>query len=135
MNKLKTWTIVLNFFVIVGAGHGVATVGIFGIWGFKELISGDFVINIMGDYEERLRTGGLISVVGQFILLISYLTKNLTRTTLTVSGCAVLFIATYILTRDAREMNLEMFTLLCSVPYILTSLILAFKEISLTLNR
>ena len=72
MNELKTWTIVLNFLVLVGRGHGGATVGILGIFGFTQLITGSFIFTANGLYEYRLETVGLISLVGEIRLLVSY---------------------------------------------------------------
>ncbi len=129
MNTLRTLTIILNLLIIIGAGHGIGPLGLFEIVSVRELISGDFNFNIAGQYDERLMTVGLICLMGQLTLTASFFFDGRIKSLLTIIGCLVMLTGTYILTKDSRDMNLDMFSLIFSLPFIGASLVLLLREI------
>jgi hypothetical protein len=130
MNTLRTLTIVFNLFIIIGAGHGGGPLGLFEIMGLGDLFSGDFQFNISGRYDERLMTVGLVSVLGQSILISSYFFDKKVKTWLTIIGCLILLTATFILTKDALDIHsIDIFSLFTALPFIGTAIILLIREI------
>jgi hypothetical protein len=130
MNTLRTLTAIFNIFIIIGAGHGGAPLGLFEIMSLGDLFSGDFHFNFLGRYNERLLTVGLFSIIGQSILISSFFFETKIKSKLTIAGCILLLITTYILTQDALDIHsIDFFTLLTALPFIGTALVLLTKEI------
>jgi hypothetical protein len=128
MNTLRTLTIILNTLIIIGAGHGIGPLGLFEVVSIRELILGDFHFNIAGRYDDRLMTVGLISLMGQSTLISGFFFDRRIKSLLTIIGCLIMLTGTYILTKDSKDMNLDMFSLLFSLPFIGTSLVLLVRE-------
>jgi hypothetical protein len=122
MKKLRTLAIIFNLFIIIGAGHGGAPLGLFEFICLKDFLIGDYQFNISGQYEERLATVGLISFVGQSILICSYFFLEKVKSTLSILGCLILLTATYILTKDSWDLNTDIFGFIFSLPLTLTAL-------------
>ena len=128
MNTLRTLTIILNALIIIGAGHGIGPLGLFEVVSMRELILGDFNYNITGHYDDRIMTVGLISLAGQSTLISSFFFDGRVKSILTIIGCLIMLIGTYILTKDSKDMNLDMFSLMFSLPFIGTSLVVLIRE-------
>lgn len=130
MNTLRTLTIIFNIFIIIGAGHGGSPLGLLEIMSIGDLFLGDFYFNISGAYDERLMSVGLISFIGQSILISSFFFDQKLKSKLTITGCIILFVSTYILTQNAFGIfNIDFFSLLTALPFIGTALVLLTKEI------
>ncbi|HEU5290102.1 MAG TPA: hypothetical protein VFU05_05610 [Cyclobacteriaceae bacterium] len=136
MNTLRTLTIVFNLFIIIGAGHGIAPLGLFEVMSLTNLFSGDFQFNISGRYDERLMTVGLISVLGQSILISSYFFDKEVKSKLTIIGCFILFAATFLLTKDALNIHsIDILSLFTALPFIGTGVVLLIREIKGPKNK
>jgi len=130
MKNLRTLTLVFNLFIIIAAGHGAAPLGLFELVYAKDLITGNFQFSVSGSYEERLMTVVLISLPGQFILLSSYFFTKKVKSMLTLAGCSILFLATFILTKNAfGRFSADQFSVFTALPFIGTALFLSLKEI------
>src|SRR5688572_32643359 len=71
MNTLRTLTIIFNLLIIIGAGHGGAPLGFFEVMSLRSLFSGDFQFNVSGSYDDKLMTVGIVSLLGQCVLIAS----------------------------------------------------------------
>jgi hypothetical protein len=130
MNTLRTLTIVFNLFIIIGAGHGGAPLGLFEILSLRDLFSGDFQFNVSGNYDDRLMTVGLFSFLGQCVLISSYFFAQNVKSKLTLTGCLILLAATFLLTKgELNIFSLELFSLFTALPFIGTCLVLLTREI------
>lgn len=76
INRLIALTIVLNFLILIGAGHGIGFLGLIEIFGLNEFVHGDVKFTLTGNYDDRLFAAATIATVGQIILLIAYFRKN-----------------------------------------------------------
>ena len=95
INRLLILTIVFNFFILIGAGHGIGFLGLIEFLGFNEFIQGDVKFSLTGNYDDRLFTAATIALVGQIILLISYSRKTqLQKFKLIYVGLFILFFHT-----------------------------------------
>lgn len=122
MKALKTLTIVFNLFILVGAGHGGTPLGLYELISLRDSFHGDYQFNISGPYEDRLATVGLMSFVGQSILICSYFFAKKIKSTLSILGCLILLTATYILTKDSWNMNADIYGFIFNLPLTLTAL-------------
>lgn len=129
MKTLKSLTLLLHLLIIIGAGHGIAPLGLFEYVCVRDLISGDFHFNISGPYDDRLPTVGMVSLLGQLILIGSFFFRARVDTILTIISCVLLLIATYLLTQDAWESSIDVMSLITAVPFIGTAVVLMMREI------
>jgi len=134
MKTLRILTLVFNLFIVIGAGHGIGILGFVEIMTVRELFTGEFNFNLTGHYDDRLMTVGLFSIIGQSFLISSFFFDDNLKSRLTIVGCLILLITTYILTKDSKDLNLDMFSLMFSIPFIGTALILLIKEL-LTIQK
>ena len=128
MTKLRVLTIVLNLLIIIGAGHGIGPLGLFEIFSVRELLTGEFSFNITGRYDERLMSVAIISLAGQLILILTFFITKKVKSSLTIFGSVVLLTGIFILTQDFTEMNLDTFSLVFSLPCIVTAIMLSILE-------
>ena len=129
MNTLRTLTIIFNLLIIIGAGHGGAPLAFFEIISLRDLFLGDFHFNFTGNYDDRILTVALFSLLGQCILVSSYILHKNLKSRLTLTGCLILLAATFILTKGELDFfSLELISLVTALPFIGTSLFLMTKE-------
>lgn len=129
MNTLRTLTIVFNLFIIIASGHGGAPLVLFEIMGLHDVFSGGFQFSITGSYDERIMTVALVSMLGQSILISSYFFDNEIKSRLTIMGCLILLVATFILTKDTFHLEIiDLYSLFTALPFIGTAIILLMRQ-------
>ena len=69
INRLIVLTIVFNFLILIGAGHGIGFLGLIEIIGLSEFFRGDVKFSLTGNHDDRLFTAATIAAIGQIILL------------------------------------------------------------------
>ena len=69
LNTLTYLTVVLNFFIVIAAGHGIAFIGLLEIFLFPYISSEDFSFSLSDTYENSLGAVALVSLVGQCLLI------------------------------------------------------------------
>ena len=130
MKVLKIMTIIFNMLIIVGAGHATVPLGLFELIGPLEFLSGSHSGN---NYHDKLVNISPFTLIGQISLICSFFFKEKTKSLLTLIGCSILLYCTYILVKDLT--GYESITLITSIPFFVTSLILLIKEfINSTIN-
>ena len=76
---LTIWVVILNFFIIVGVGHGIVPIGLLEIIGiFKGfgIPRGDFSLSMTASFERSLTATALFFLIGQVFLILSISIKN-----------------------------------------------------------
>ena len=131
MDILRILTIASSLIIIIGAGHGVAPIGLFEFAMLSDLRNLHF--NISGNYDDRLRTVALLSLLGQCFLISSFFFDSNLKQKLTLTGCLILFAAVFILTTDPQ--NLSTLSFLTALPFIATALFLSIKELRILTNN
>jgi hypothetical protein len=129
MNTLRTLTIIFSLLILIPIGHGIVPLVVFEIPIVSDIFSGDFEFNISGSYYDRLTTAGLMSLIGQSILISCFFFDEKIKSTLSIIGCVTLLTATYLLTKDSIGMKLDMFLLTLSFPFVVTGLALVVLEV------
>jgi len=130
VNRLVILTIVFNFFILIGAGHGIGFLGLIELLGFKEFFRGYVKFSLTGNYDDRLFTSATISVVGQIILLFAYYKKTfLQKFRIIYVGLFILFFSFIVLTIDLFNSNLDSFSFWTGTPFLITAIILLVRTI------
>jgi hypothetical protein len=139
MTSLKSptiWTVVLNFFILVGAGYGLACLGLIEVAGLFhrfEIGNENFSLSLSTNYDKSLGPAALFCLIGKIVLLLSFaLKKNGAIFWTRIVGLVFLWVGFYYLTHnffdvtDNTGSQLGFFT---GVPFLIISIRLAYKTI------
>lgn len=131
--SLTIWTIVLNFFILVGAGHGLACLGLLdGFWivailtgqhGSQDLVS----FSLRGSYEQSLGVAALLSFLGQAILLISFAINAPGKIRIKLIGLSLLWIGYYYLIHNCLDDSASQMSLFSGIPFLISSGLLTYR--------
>lgn len=131
--RLTIWTILLSFFIIIGAGHGIACVGfleIVGLFHKFNLGTENFSLSLAASYDKSLSAVALFALVGHVFLIVSILTKNYKRLFWTkIIGLLFLWTSFYYLTHNSFSDDLSQIGFVTGFPFFIVSIILAFKVV------
>lgn len=121
VNKLIILTLVANVLTIIGAGHGIAFLGILE---FVTVFTWNNSADYTSDYDKNLPLVSLLSLLGQMLLVVSIFFK---RKTLILSALMMLWIAIGILVKDLFENSIARLSFFSSTPFLALSIILFQK--------
>jgi hypothetical protein len=129
--QLTIWIIILSFFIIIGAGHGIACVGLLEIVGlFHKFNIGteNFSFSLTATYEKSLSAVALFALVGHILLVVSILTKNIKLIFWAkTAGLFFMWASFYYLTHNISNNNLSQISFVSGLPFFIVSIVLAFK--------
>ncbi len=133
MKITRLLTIIFSMMILVGAGHGIGPLIIFEL-GFYALLTGEVEFNLVGRYADRLPAAAMIALVGQAILIVNFFFEKNVKAYLSILGTLIILVAIYVLiqdvmTQDATFFNLDFFSLVFSIPAIVTGLRLLIFDI------
>jgi hypothetical protein len=74
--KLKIWTIVTHALIVVGFGHGILCFAVIEILWFPYFTKGPFSFMLDSSFQARLNVVGLMTLLGQAMLIFSILNKR-----------------------------------------------------------
>jgi hypothetical protein len=130
INRHIVLTIVFNFLILIGAGHGIGFLGLIEILGLNEFIQGDVKFSLTGNYNDRLFTAATIAAVGQVILIIAYFRKiQVQKFKVIYVGLFILFFSYFILTIDFFNSTLDSFSFWAGTPFLVLSILLLVRTI------
>jgi hypothetical protein len=130
INRLILLTIVFNFLILIGAGHGIGCLGMIQIVGFAELFRGDIKFGLTSNYDDRLFTAAMIATVGQIILLVAYFKKQQAQKfKIVYAGLVTLIFAYFILTVDFLNSTLDRFSFWGGIPFLVVGVLLLVQII------
>ncbi len=131
--KLTIWTVVLSFFIIIGAGHGVACLGLLEIAGLLHTFnigSVDFSFSLSVSYEKSLSVAALFALIGHLLLIVSMASKSYKIMFWTkVVGLFKLWLSFYYLAHMIFHNDLAQIGFLTGLPFLIASILLAYKLI------
>jgi hypothetical protein len=129
--RLTIWTIILSFLIIVGAGHGIACVGLLEIVGlFHKFNIGtdDFSLSLTASYDKSLLSVALFALAGHIFLIVSILKKNIKQIIWTkIVGLFFLWTSFYYLTHNIFNDGLSQISFVTGLPFFIVSIMLTFK--------
>ena len=129
MKRLTILTIFFNFFIVVGAGHGIGFVGLIEIALLKYLGS-DFTISPFANYDQSLAAVGLFALIGQIALIVSLATKTCQLNYWTkLFGLLFAWLSFYYLTHTLLTSGLGRISFVFGIPFIICSILLLVKTI------
>jgi hypothetical protein len=131
--SLTVWTIVLNFFIIVGAGHGMLCIGLLEIFSIVGVMTGHninddyFSLSLTVSYDKSLGAVALFSLVGQMLLIISFFIKGQKYFWTKLLGLFFLWIGFYYLTHNIFNDSLSQVGFFVGIPFLISSGLLTYK--------
>lgn len=134
LKSLTIWIIFLNFFVIIGAGHGIGCVGLIEILSLIGTVTGqifdkeDISFGLTSTYDKSLFAVGLFSLIGQLLLIASLITKKLDKKVWTkMAGLIFLWVGFYYLTHNYFDDGLSQVGFFTGLPFLICSFIMFYK--------
>lgn len=131
--KLTIWTVVLSFFIIIGAGHGVACLWLLEIAGLLHKFnigSVHFSFSLSASYEKSLSVAALFALIGHLLLIVSMASKSYKIMFWTkVIGLFILWLSFYYLAHMIFQNDLAQIGFLTGLPFLIISILLAYKLI------
>ncbi|MEI9955207.1 MAG: hypothetical protein WDM90_02630 [Ferruginibacter sp.] len=82
IKRLTILTIILHFFIIIAAGHGIACIGLSEIIGLRYFygIGGEnFSFSLIAEYEKSLGASALFAFIGHLVLLYRFILKTIIK--------------------------------------------------------
>lgn len=140
LKSLTIWTIVLNFFIIVGAGHGIAFIGLLEIMYPIAAMTGhhindDFLSwSLTASYEKSFGAATLFSLCGQLILISSFFIKGQKQFWIKSSGLLFLWIGFYYLAHNLIDDGVSELSFFAGIPFLIASGLLAYRMTRQYLN-
>ena len=128
LKQLKLLLIISHSLIPIAAGHGMGILLLFEIISpiriFQDGISFDF----NADFQDRLMFVGMVSLLSKLILILSLIIKNSKLKNLfTITGVFILWLATYILTKNPDKDSLTNLPMITSSISLILSVIVLFK--------
>lgn len=129
-NRLRIWTIICHFFIVIGFGHGVLTLGILEILWLPFFRKEGFTVAINSPFTVRLSAVVISTFIGQCLLVASIISiagkiKVLTH----VFGLLFLWLSIAYYTYDLKnEHNVHFGTITC-IPLFICTLITFFGRL------
>ena len=125
---LTIWTIVLNTVILVGAGHGLATIGIFEILfalaPFVGHLNFELSFSLNATYDQSLLAAALFSFLGQVALLVSIIRKKKGKSAMRYLGIPLLWIGYFYLSHNFIDDAGSQLSLFTGLPFFVVSVLL-----------
>jgi hypothetical protein len=132
--SLTIWTVVLNFFILIGPGHGLAPIGLIEVWGIFnkfEFNAEYFSFSLKASYEDSFGPVAILFLVGQVFALFSLLLKKNGAIVWTkMVGLGFLWIGFYYLTHNffnGADGGLSQLSFYTGIPFLIASFRLVYK--------
>ena len=125
LNKSIFLTILFNFLIPIGAGHGIGVLGLIQIFGLAEAFQNDASFSLIGSYEHRLSSAALLATAGQIILVIAiFLAQTGRKSTLIYSGLVITLGAYFVLTNNFFTSSVDRFSFWGGLPFCICAVLL-----------
>ncbi len=120
-------TVILNAFILIGAGHGLGVLLIIEVLSLKFIFTDSAIFN-WSHYDGRLMPVSFLSLIFQILLLICLRIKKwrLQKILITVFSLFLVLIF-FILVQDFSKSNVDKFSLISGIPFLISSFFLLFK--------
>ncbi len=135
--SLTISTLALNFFILIGVGHGLACIGILEILSIIAVATGHIInsgfssLSLTASYDESLVTVGLFSLLSQVLIIISFFIKGRKKIWVKIVGLLFLFIGFYYLTHNFINDSGAELGLFTGIPFLIFSGILIYKMVKM----
>lgn len=130
VNGLIILTIVFNFLIPIGAGHGIGFLGLIEIIRPNQFIQGDIKFSLIGTYEDRLFTAATMAVPGQIILIVAYFRKTeVQKFKIIYAGLFILLCSYFTLTNDFLNSTVDGFSLWAGMLFLVLAIVLLVKTV------
>ncbi len=136
-SKLTIWTIILDFLIVVAAGHGIGFLGLFEIFWFPQFYgmgTEDFSATLTGSFD-NIGFVAFISLVGQLLLIITFILRQQTQIFWTkLLGLVFVLVGYFYLSYNVFYSNISAISFVTGLPFLIVSLILSYRLIKQKLD-
>ena len=128
LKQLKLLLIISHSLIPIAAGHGFGILLLFEIISPIRIFQDGILFDFNADFQDRLMFVGLVSLLSKIILISSLILKNSRLKNLfTITGVLILWLATYILTKNPDKDSLSNLPMMTSSISLILSVIVLFK--------
>jgi hypothetical protein len=134
--SLTIWMVVLNFFILIGAGHGLAPIGLIEVWGIFNKFQFNaeyFSFSLTTSYEDSFGPVAILFLAGQVLLLVPLLLKKDGAIIWTrMVGLGFLWAGFYYLTHNffnIADGGLSQLSFYTGIPFLIVSFRLVYKTV------
>ena len=121
--KLKVWTIITHWIILIGFGHGILALGVIDILWFPYFTKPGFTFLPAADIEHKLPMVGLLGILGTIILGYSIKTTNEKRKIIShVAGLALLWLCIFYFVYKLELDSYTHFATLTAFPFLFCTL-------------
>lgn len=135
-NRLKVCALLFHFFIIVGMGHGVGTLGVVEIVGLSDIGAARLIGSLSSPFEDFIHTIALSSLLGQLAIILSFIVRRQRAAgILHLLGLLMLWISViYLLVAAAVNSGVYTSFLFC-IPLLVCTIWPLFKLIAQPINK
>ncbi|HZE83457.1 MAG TPA: hypothetical protein VE035_04070 [Puia sp.] len=131
--KLTIRVIIFHFFIIVGAAHAIACIGLIEIFGIPYGFgagSDPLSFSLTEPYERSLGPAAIFALAGQVLLILSLLIKKFNaRFWVKLAGLSLLWLSYYYLIHNYFDDPSAELSFWAGLPFLISSGILVYKLI------
>jgi hypothetical protein len=133
--SLTIWTIVLNFLVLLGVGHGIVCIGLMEVFSFFGILTGHpihdkyFSWSLIGSYDQSIGPATLLTLSGQAFLLLSFFINGSSKIQFRLLGLLLLWFGYYYLIHNFINNSTSQLSLFSGIPFMISSGLLAYRMI------
>ena len=128
LKQLKLLLIISHSLIPIAAGHGMGILLLFEIISPIRIFQDGISFEFNADFQDRLMFVGMVSLLSKLILILSLIIKNSKLKNLfTITGVFILWLATYILTKNPDKDSLTNLPMMTSSISLILSVIVLFK--------
>jgi hypothetical protein len=121
--KLKVWTLITHFFIVVGAGHGIGCLGMIELAGFSDMAAAEFTFSLWQPFRNSWHSVAVSSILGQAVLLLSIFLKGKKSKTIGhMAGLLVLWTSIYYFTHNNEYPGSIHYSFFFCLPFFICSI-------------
>ena len=137
--KLTIWTIILNLFIVVAAGHGIGCLGLIEIFWFPQFYgigTEDFSFSLASSFDKTIGLVALLSLIGQVLLVSTLFVKGHLQIFWTqVLGLFLLWTGFFYLAHSFFTDNISQISVVTGLPFLIVSFALAYKTVRQKMHK
>lgn len=123
------WTLLTHFFILVGMGHGIVSIGVIEILSFSNLVKPEPFAPEDATFRSLLLVVAVASLIGQIVLITSIFQKKETaKKALHLVGLGCLWLSVFSCNEGSAHSEGFSFSLLFAIPLMICT-ILPFRSV------
>jgi len=122
--KLKAWTLITHFFIVIGAGHGIACLGVIELAGLFNFAEAEFTLSFLTPFKNSWHAVAISSLLGQIALILSIvLNSKKIKIILHIAGLLLLWMSIYYFTHNTEYTSSTYLGFLFCIPFLICTIL------------